>query len=655
MAIARWAVRAGTSCWRLIEDGEVDTVILAITDMQGRLQGKRVDAAFFADEVAAAASSRAAATCSPPTSTCAPSTASRSPRGSAATGTSPSSRTSRRSASCPGSTRRSSSSPTSRPSDGEPVAPSPRQVLQRQVRAPRRARLARAHRHRARVHRLQRHLRGRVGLGLSRHDPGQPVQRRLLAPGHVARRAAARPDPPRRCATPAWWSSRSRASATSASTRSPSSTPRSSTSATSTASTSSAPRRSPPRRATASRSWPSTTSARATRATSTSRCATRTDHAGLRRRRRARLLEGLRALPRGQLELRARALLLPRAQHQQLQALRRGLLRADRAALGHRQPHVRLSRRRPRPVDPRRVPDPGRRRQPVPRAVGAGGRGAARRRGGPAPARRPSRGNAYAADAARVPTTLHEAIDLFDASEVARDAFGDEVVDHYVHAARVEVDGVRRGRHRLGTLPRIRAAVSSYDRHQPGDRGGGHARSRLVDVDETDRAIERAAAAGAAWRRVTPADRARLLRRFADVVDAHIEELARLEVANSGHTIANARWEAGNVRDVLDLLLRRARAPRRASRSPSPAASTSPSTSPSASSASSCPGTSRCPSPAGASAPALAAGNTVVLKPATLDAADRDAPGRARARGRASPRASSRSSPATGRRSASAS
>jgi acyl-CoA reductase-like NAD-dependent aldehyde dehydrogenase len=35
------------------------------------------------------------------------------------------------------------------------------------------------------------------------------------------------------------------------------------------------------------------------------------------------------------------------------------------------------------------------------------------------------------------------------------------------------------------------------------------------------------------------------------VVEAHTEELAQLEVANSGHTIGNARWEAGNVRDVL--------------------------------------------------------------------------------------------------------
>jgi acyl-CoA reductase-like NAD-dependent aldehyde dehydrogenase len=73
----------------------------------------------------------------------------------------------------------------------------------------------------------------------------------------------------------------------------------------------------------------------------------------------------------------------------------------------------------------------------------------------------------------------------------------------------------------------------------------------MHSVEETDRLIERAAAAAPAWRAVTPADRARLLRRFAEVVDSHNEELAQLEVANSGHTIGNARWEAGNVRDVL--------------------------------------------------------------------------------------------------------
>ncbi|OBB56318.1 glutamine synthetase [Mycobacterium sp. 852013-51886_SCH5428379] len=48
-------------------------------------------------------------------------------------------------------------------------------------------------------------------------------------------------------------------------------------------------------------------------------------------------------------------------------------------------------------------------------------------------------GNAYTSGAERLPTTLAEAADLFDKSQIARDAFGDEVVDHYVHYARVEV------------------------------------------------------------------------------------------------------------------------------------------------------------------------------------------------------------------------
>ena len=72
-----------------------------------------------------------------------------------------------------------------------------------------------------------------------------------------------------------------------------------------------------------------------------------------------------------------------------------------------------------------------------------------------------------------------------------------------------------------------------------------------VDAEATDEAIARSAAAAPSWRAVAPADRARLLRRFAEAVDRANEELARLEVANSGHTISNARWEAGNVRDVL--------------------------------------------------------------------------------------------------------
>jgi len=69
---------------------------------------------------------------------------------------------------------------------------------------------------------------------------------------------------------------------------------------------------------------------------------------------------------------------------------------------------------------------------------------------------------------------------------------------------------------------------------------------------ETDAAIERAQGAFPSWRDLAPGERARLLRRFAAVVDEHNEELAGLEVRNAGHTIGNARWEAGNVRDCLN-------------------------------------------------------------------------------------------------------
>jgi acyl-CoA reductase-like NAD-dependent aldehyde dehydrogenase len=73
----------------------------------------------------------------------------------------------------------------------------------------------------------------------------------------------------------------------------------------------------------------------------------------------------------------------------------------------------------------------------------------------------------------------------------------------------------------------------------------------MADVEQTDAAVAAAKAAYGPWRAVAPADRARLLRRFAEQVDTHLEELAQLEVANSGHPIGSARWEAGNVRDVL--------------------------------------------------------------------------------------------------------
>src|SRR3954453_24085174 len=73
-----------------------------------------------------------------------------------------------------------------------------------------------------------------------------------------------------------------------------------------------------------------------------------------------------------------------------------------------------------------------------------------------------------------------------------------------------------------------------------------------LDAAATDAAIGRAGKGFESWRDVAPGDRARLLRRFGAAVDGAREQLAQLEVANAGHTISNACWQAGNVRDVLD-------------------------------------------------------------------------------------------------------
>jgi glutamine synthetase len=69
----------------------------------------------------------------------------------------------------------------------------------------------------------------------------------------------------------------------------------------------------------------------------------------------------------------------------------------------------------------------------------------------------PVEGNAYVADKPRVPSTLREAHDLFAASAVAREAFGDEVVEHYLNNARVE-------------LAAFEAAVTDWERYRGFER-----------------------------------------------------------------------------------------------------------------------------------------------------------------------------------------
>src|SRR3712207_721861 len=71
-------------------------------------------------------------------------------------------------------------------------------------------------------------------------------------------------------------------------------------------------------------------------------------------------------------------------------------------------------------------------------------------------------------------------------------------------------------------------------------------------VEQVDEAAARAGEAQRVWSRLAPAERAATLRRFALAVEGAGEELAALEVANSGHPIGQARWEAGHVCDVLD-------------------------------------------------------------------------------------------------------
>ena len=142
-------------------------------------------------------------------------------------------------------------------------------------------------------------------------------------------------------------------------------------------------------------------------------------------------------------------------------------------------------------------------------------------------------------------------------------------------------------------------------------------RIELADAEQADAAIARAHRALPAWRAVAPGDRARLLRRFAEAVDGDREHLARLEVENSGHTIGNARWEAGNVRDVLQYY---AAAPERlfGRQIPVPGGVNITFAEPLGVVGVIVPWNFPMPIAGWGFAPALAAGNTVVLKPAEL-------------------------------------
>jgi betaine-aldehyde dehydrogenase len=70
-------------------------------------------------------------------------------------------------------------------------------------------------------------------------------------------------------------------------------------------------------------------------------------------------------------------------------------------------------------------------------------------------------------------------------------------------------------------------------------------------VAEADAAVARARAAYPGWRAIAPADRAKLLHRLADTIEAALDELALLEARNAGKPISDARGEMGMVLDTF--------------------------------------------------------------------------------------------------------
>ncbi len=124
---------------------------------------------------------------------------------------------------------------------------------------------------------------------------------------------------------------------------------------------------------------------------------------------------------------------------QLLQALRRRVLGPDLRLVGPRQPHLRLPDRRRGPVQAHRVPHPRRRRQPLSGDGGAAGRRAStgsRTRPIPGPE---LKGNAYEAGKAEAfPSSLREAVDLWEKSKFAKKAFGEGVHKHYLNYGRLE-------------------------------------------------------------------------------------------------------------------------------------------------------------------------------------------------------------------------
>ena len=328
-----------------------------------------------------------------------------------------------------------------------------------------------------------------------------------------------------------------------------------------TPSTRTAPRRSPRRRAWRSPSWRSSTSARATRATSTARSRTRT--AATSSPTDETLFDRFVA---GQLAC-LRELTLFFAPHvNSYKRFAHGSFAPTAVAWGH--DNRTCSMRVVGHGQGLRVENrlPGRRRQPLP-----GARRDDRRR----PARHRQRARARAAPSRATPTsptsracrtTCTTRATCSRRSEVAREAFGQEVVDHYLNRARRRARRVRGGGHRLGAVPGLRAAVSAAyagDRHLRGGRarcrwGAWEATLRRCSPRTYSTAVQAAGgarAAAAARRRggrgarraARPLD-ALLLAGGADVDPGTLRRRAARRDARApgpSATASSSRWPAG--------------------------------------------------------------------------------------------------------------
>ncbi|MFM8562658.1 MAG: aldehyde dehydrogenase family protein [Acidimicrobiia bacterium] len=92
--------------------------------------------------------------------------------------------------------------------------------------------------------------------------------------------------------------------------------------------------------------------------------------------------------------------------------------------------------------------------------------------------------------------------------------------------------------------------VSTLELCNPAD-GTVSRRIDLCDAGSVDRAVDRAAAAYSGWKVVTPNDRTRMLRRFAEAIADDAENLARLDTLDMGMPISSSRWCANTAAEVI--------------------------------------------------------------------------------------------------------